>query len=200
MRPIRPRRWDQRGEKCQGAGFSVNEHPMLHEPDSLQIGRTHQSPLIGRERELDTLRGLLYQLERYAGIHAGNQHTALPGIPLDTQRASQCVILMGEAGIGKTRLAEEVSREAQRRGWTVLWSRIYAQERGIPYRLWTEVLRKALGQGVWQEEETTPVVPSGLSVEQKESRLWDAVYQLLTSASETTPLIVALDDIQWADA
>ncbi len=200
------------------AGFSVNEHPMLHEPDSLQIGRTHQSPLIGRERELDTLRGLLYQLERYAGIHAGNQHTALPGIPLDTQRASQCVILMGEAGIGKTRLAEEVSREAQRRGWTVLWSRIYAQERGIPYRLWTEVLRKALGQGVWQEEEisgqsalyqplaallpeleTTPVVPSGLSVEQEESRLWDAVYQLLTSASETTPLIVALDDIQWAD-
>src|SRR5579883_680753 len=88
--------------------------------DGLSVGRTHQSPLVGRERELETLHGLLYQVERYA--QAREQHGA-PDIPLDTQRTAQCVMLMGEAGIGKTRLAEEVSREAQRRGWTVLWSR-----------------------------------------------------------------------------
>jgi predicted ATPase/DNA-binding SARP family transcriptional activator len=189
--------------------------------DGLSVGRTHQSPLVGRERELETLHGLLYQVERYA--QAREQHGA-PDIPLDTQRTAQCVMLMGEAGIGKTRLAEEVSREAQRRGWTVLWSRIYAQERGIPYRLWTEVLRKALDQGVWQEEEISnqpslyqplvallpemetaqggspvPSALSRLSLEQEQSRLWDAVYQLLATASETTPLVIVLDDVQWAD-
>jgi len=187
--------------------------------EGLQIGRTHQSPLVGRERELETLHGLLYQIEQYAQARHG-----APDIPLDTQRAARCVVLMGEAGIGKTRLAEEVSREAQRRGWTVLWGRIYAQERGIPYRLWTEVLRKALDQGVWQEEEIsnqlslyqslaallpelesarsgspTPLALSGLSLEQEQSRLWDAVYQLLATASETAPLVIVLDDVQWAD-
>lgn len=197
--------------------------------EGLQIGRTHQSPLVGRERELEALRGLLSQGEHYAEVYAGGQHGAV-GIPLDTQRVSQCVVLMGDAGIGKTRLAEEVSREAQRRGWTVLWSRIYAQERGIPYRLWIEVLRKALDQGVWQEEEisgqpslyqplvallpelestppqgvtsagsSAPLALSGLLLEQEQSRLWDAVYQLLATASETTPLAIVLDDVQWAD-
>lgn len=189
--------------------------------EGLQIGRTHQSPLVGRERELETLRRMLYQVERYA---QARERYGTPDIPLDTQRAAQCVVLMGEAGIGKTRLAEEVSREAQRRGCTVLWGRVYAQERGIPYRLWTEVLRKALDQGVWQEEEIsnqpslyqslaallpeletarsgspTPLALSRLSLEQEQSRLWDAVYQLLATASETTPLVIVLDDVQWAD-
>ena len=192
-------------------------------PDSgelvaLQIGRTHQSPLIGREHELAVLHDLLHSLERYAELHVGDRQYA--GIPLDTQRYPQCVLLMGEAGIGKTRLAEEVSREAQRRGWAVLWSRIYAQEGGIPYRLWTEVLRKAIGQGVWLEEELsthpsiyqplTTLLPEleprlartaspTIALEQEQSRLWDAVYQLLASASESTPLVIVLDDVQWAD-
>src|SRR5258707_9488790 len=63
------------------------------------------------------------------------------------------MVLMGEAGIGKTRLAEETAREAQLRGWAVAWSYVYAQESGIPYRLWTEVLRRIITQGLWQEQD-----------------------------------------------
>src|SRR5712692_4645191 len=51
---------------------------------------------------------------------------------------------MGEAGIGKTRLAEELNQEANARGWAVAWSRAYEQEGTIPYRPWTEVLRTLL--------------------------------------------------------
>jgi predicted ATPase/DNA-binding SARP family transcriptional activator len=185
---------------------------------ALQIGRTHQSPLIGREREVGMLHELLHHLGQYAKLRMGDHERS--AIPLDTQRYPHCVLLMGEAGIGKTRLAEEVSREAQQRGWTVLWSRIYAQEGGIPYRLWTEVLRKAISQERWLEEEasshpsiyqplatllpelesrlpraTSPV----LALEQEQSRLWDAVYQLLAVASKSTPLVIVLDDIHWAD-
>jgi len=48
---------------------------------------------------------------------------------------------MGESGIGKTRLAEEVSFEADIRGWSVVWAHGYEQEGTIPYRPWAEIFR-----------------------------------------------------------
>ncbi len=207
------------GNEAAAESSRQNASMGFSELNGLQIGRTHQRPLIGRERELGVLRAVLDQLERYVEFHMGERRRTAD-IPLDTQRTAQCIMLMGEAGIGKTRLAEEVSREAQRRSWMVLWSRIYAQERGIPYRLWTDALRKALSQGVWEEEEVSShpsiyqplamllpeletrlpqVAPSGLALEQEQSRLWDAVYQLFATASESIPLVIVLDDIQWAD-
>jgi tetratricopeptide (TPR) repeat protein len=133
----------------------------------------------------------------------------------------QCVILMGEVGIGKTRLAEETGREAKRRGWAVAWSRSYAQESNIPYRLWVEVLRKAMAQGLWQRQEIArrPLIYQALEVllpelhdllpqiapssptppEQEQLRLWEATRALLIAISESTPLFIVLDDLQWAD-
>src|ERR1051326_7301776 len=133
--------------------FVARQHSASNSADltTLQIGRTHQSPLIGRDRELDILHALLLNAEQYTHTQTADRKK-VTGIPLDTQRSAQCVILMGEVGIGKTRLAEEVSREAQRRGWNVLWSRVYSQESGVPYRLWTEMLRKAISQGILKEE------------------------------------------------
>src|SRR5207244_841319 len=118
-----------------------------------RVGRgRRRGRIIGRAGEMGILRDLPCDAEQHAHRQAADRKK-IAGIPLDTQRTAQCAILMGEAGIGKTRLAEEVSREVQRRGWNVLWSRLYAQESGVPYRLWTEVLRKAIDQGIWEEEE-----------------------------------------------
>ncbi len=192
---------------------------------------------MGRNRELEALRSMLLGVEQGARTQTGAQRRST-GIPLDTQRHPQCMLLMGEAGIGKTRLAEEMSREAQRRGWSVVWSRTYAQESGIPYRLWTEALRKIinLAQGAWpqpvgaglapalrfpQESSLQPLtallpeldevfISSGsgyagqrqslpLQPEQEQLRLWEATRDLLTNVSESTPLLIVLDDVQWAD-
>ncbi|HEU5231147.1 MAG TPA: DUF6788 family protein, partial [Ktedonobacteraceae bacterium] len=191
------------------------------------IGRTHQNPLIGRTHELELLRTMLLQTEHGAQLHLVGQRRSL-GIPLDTQRRPQCMVLIGESGIGKTRLAEEISREAQAQRWTVIWSRTYVQERGIPYRLWTEVLRKVLNIGVGvvpalrtSSQETLPLqpltallpelndmfprvvsanAPIHFMPEQEQLRLWEATRDLLTTISESTPLLIVLDDIQWADA
>jgi DNA-binding SARP family transcriptional activator/tetratricopeptide (TPR) repeat protein len=198
--------------------------------EAVQVGRTHRSPLIGRERELRTLRDVLLHVEHSS---ASQQSPLLPRyaeLPLDTQRRPQCVLLLGEAGIGKTRLAEEASRQACDRGWSVIWSRAYAQESGIPYRIWIDVLRKALEilgpLGVAAPrtaQATTPhslrdtliplstllpelqssypssggIIPS--LREQEQLRLWEAVHGLLTGLSAETPLLIVLDDVQWAD-
>ncbi len=130
--------FDEEGvtEHAQQAHAAEEAKTMTSE---ISIGRMNQSTLVGRDRELDALHQLLMQVEL-------SQHT---GATAAAQIASQrpracCLILMGEAGIGKTRLAEENAREAQKRGWNVLWGRVYPQERSIPYRLWTAMLRSVL--------------------------------------------------------
>src|SRR3989440_1503340 len=187
----------------------------------VQIGRSHQTPLIGRDQELESMYQLLLANEQGVRTQLGSRKKA-PSLPLDTQRRPQCILLVGEAGIGKTRLAEELSQLVQKRGWAVAWSRVYAQESSVPYRQWTEVLRNAMTHGFWQHQEISkhPVVyqplstllpelhdqlpqvefPLPLSPEQEQLRLWEATLELLNIISERTPLLLVLDDFHWADA
>jgi len=145
----------------------------------LQLGRHNQSPLVGRDRELATMRQLMLAIEATLADEAqGNQpeeplasHSSrdLPGqsaqaeikvsrppsTPEESggissansskkQKIPPFLLLMGESGIGKTRLAEELSLEANTRGWSVAWSHAYEQEGTIPYRPWTEILHTLL--------------------------------------------------------
>ena len=130
-------------ENLLGRKKQANAQGLEREPASteISIGRNNQSPLVGRDLEVTALQHMLAEVEAMqeatASEHALFQSTR------QTPHA-HCIVLMGEAGIGKTRLAEEGAREAQRRGWTVIWSHAYPQEQGIPYRLWTAALRNVL--------------------------------------------------------
>jgi predicted ATPase/Tfp pilus assembly protein PilF len=205
----------------------------------IQIGRSNQSPLVGREHELHVLQQLLISTEEFRPVGSGGQIKAasIAAVTIETQHP-QCMALMGEGGIGKTRLAEEAAREGQRRGWAVIWSYVYAQESGIPYRLWTETLRRIIIHDLWQEQDLAQrphmfdqleaLLPEmrelidrnekgeeAVAVDTERGRardtfdlhryaeqvlLWEAVYELLVTISARTPLMIVLDDVQWADA
>ncbi|GCE14448.1 DUF6788 family protein [Tengunoibacter tsumagoiensis] len=213
--PAEPRSGEEGRSLAQrGSIASANEIA------AVQIGRSHQSPLIGRERELGLLNALVNTTDTTLRYRlAAQKRTALS--TLDPHRRPQSVLLLGDVGIGKTRLAEEVSREAKKRGWAVAWSRVFAQEGSIPYRLWTEVLRKAMEQGAWQRKEVATrsltfqplsallpemqeyllptIYATSLPPEQEQLRLWEAARELLTLISSSTPLLIVLDDLQWSD-
>ena len=126
---------------------------------ALQLGRHNQSKLIGREGELAAMQRFLLTLEKIEPEQAQEDEKATPGTPRmesvkesairasrqrRTQKPTHFLVLMGESGIGKTRLAEEISHEANMRNWSVVWAHAYEQEGTIPYRPWTEILRALL--------------------------------------------------------
>src|SRR6185369_11252478 len=53
-------------------------------------------------------------------------------------------LVVGEAGIGKTRLVEELAREVTDRGGIALWGRCWEGAGAPPYWPWTQVLRAYL--------------------------------------------------------
>src|SRR5262249_52809825 len=124
------------------------------------------------------------------------------------------LLLRGDAGIGKTRLIEEVAGEAERRGARALLARAYESSSILPFRPWVEAFRggrlvstdliPALG-GRWRNELTRLFpelsdsdVPPPITPE-LHVRLFEAVDDLVAHVSATQPLVVLLDDLHWAD-
>ncbi|GCE24706.1 hypothetical protein KDA_01900 [Dictyobacter alpinus] len=114
---------------------------------TFQLGRHYQSPLIGRDREFHTMRQVMHSLQKKVAAAASitqpltQQHFPTTATSSLRTRNPHFILLRGEPGIGKTRLAEELSLQAYKDGWTVAWSRSYEQESSIPYHPWTDLLR-----------------------------------------------------------
>jgi len=120
---------------------------------TFQLGRQKQSPLVGRSQEQQVMYQLLLSLEASspqlvaANITIDDTSAATqvlpPTFPIGAKQP-HFLLLTGDSGIGKTRLAEELSSEANARGWAVAWSRAYEQEGNHAYRSWIELLRTLL--------------------------------------------------------
>jgi DNA-binding CsgD family transcriptional regulator/tetratricopeptide (TPR) repeat protein len=130
------------------------------------------------------------------------------------------LLLAGEPGIGKTRLAEESVAEARRRGMTVLWGRCHEGEGAPAFWPWVQILRAYLrdrdGATVRQDmaggaadiatilpelrdlAPDLPQPPPG-DPEQIRFRLFDAIASFLGRAAVRRPLLLVLDDLHWAD-
>jgi DNA-binding SARP family transcriptional activator/tetratricopeptide (TPR) repeat protein len=158
-------------------------------------------PLIGRTAELHTLR------QAYAGSRAG-----------------RFVAITGEAGIGKTRLAEEFIEQVRDRSGAIITARCYEGEVILPYSLFADILRAAIAQpdrlhqldrlpAVWVSEAARlnpelislrPDLPAPppLDNPSAQGRFFEGVTQVLLALCATdqqTPAILFLDDLNWVD-
>ncbi|MGH9009086.1 MAG: ATP-binding protein, partial [Acidimicrobiia bacterium] len=152
---------------------------------------------VGRDAELERLQQL------WKEATAGERRVAL---------------LAGEPGVGKTRLAAEVAIRVNDRGGAVLAGRC-DEDLGVPYQPFVEALRHfvdhtpsqaleerlgryggELARLVPELSERVADLPAPLrsDPETERYRLFDAVAAWLTAAAAEEPLVLVLDDLQWA--
>jgi DNA-binding CsgD family transcriptional regulator/tetratricopeptide (TPR) repeat protein len=112
----------------------------------------------------------------------------------------QVVLVAGEPGAGKTRLAEEAVDQARESGLACALGRASEDEGSPPYWPFLQVFR---GLGVSPPAElygelTGDDGPAGSARER--FRLFEVTTEALVAAAQPSGLLIVLDDLQWADA
>jgi tetratricopeptide (TPR) repeat protein len=155
--------------------------------------------LLGRERELATLSDALDAASSGKG---------------------RLVLIRGEAGIGKTRLADGLAREAMQRGARVLWGRCWEAGGAPAYWPWLQAIRsylaeadrdaveRALGTGgehlariLPELRELVTGLPEMTPEDTEASRfhVFEAASRFLRTIAAARPLVLILDDLHAAD-
>ena len=163
------------------------------------LARIARGRLIGRERELEELKA------HWRRAVEGHSHLLL---------------LSGEPGVGKTRLARELMVYARLQGATLLWGRCYEQEVAVPYRPFTdalrdyiasrpaETLRRQMGAAASElarlapdlHHKLGPIPPNPhLNPQEERLRLFDHLATFLQNLAAEGPVLFFLDDLHWAD-
>jgi tetratricopeptide (TPR) repeat protein len=177
------------------------------------------------ERELDPVRWP-------APVAAAVERHRLVGRTVELEYLSRCwreaiegqrslVLLAGDAGIGKTRVAAELAARARDDGAVILYGR-FDEETLTPYqpvvemlRGWSagaplDVLRDRLGPraaelGILLPEfgpppaDTVPAAMSGSEADAQRFRFFDAVAALIGEIGAESPVVLVFDDLHWAD-
>jgi DNA-binding NarL/FixJ family response regulator len=116
---------------------------------------------------------------------------------LDGRR--QVVLIAGEPGAGKTRLAEEAVDQARELGLAVAVGRASEDEGSPPYWPFVQVFRGLPGRPpVHLQDGLAGGGPAGSATER--FQLFEAAALALVNAAQPNGLLVVLDDLQWADA
>ena len=159
--------------------------------------RPGQSPFVGRAAELGFLR------EEFEAVASGG--------------GGRLVLITGEAGVGKTRLVRQLAEQVRVGGAKFLEGR-YLREEGTPFGPWGEILREGM-RGISRDEAALAVGPyagdllrvfpeleaqlgeetgEATSLPGPQLGLYSGIAHVLDSLSQWVPLIVLVNDLQWA--
>ena len=175
--------------------------PGSQQPEPPLVGRSGAvaGPFIGRGPELQALR-----------------------VALDRTVAGtdQLILLAGDAGMGKTRLCQEVAAEAARRDIPTVWGRCFEEPGAPPYWPWIQAIRSLLDsrddahlRALLGDETVSiaAIVPelrprlgnppplSAMDADQQRFQLFHAITQLWQRTAAEGALLLILDNLHWAD-
>lgn len=177
------------------SGHSIVSGPTSPQSLDSAAERQHaETTIVGREAELAKLREALTR----AAIGKGG-----------------LVALVGEAGVGKSRVVEELIARAAHPGLRVLLGHAYETEQILPFGPWVDALRTGqleersqIAQEIgfaWRAElarllpELAPPdarTPTGMP---DYLRLFESVLRFLVASTRDRTLLLILEDLHWAD-
>jgi len=117
---------------------------------------------------------------------------------LDGQR--QVVLVAGEPGAGKTRLAEEAVDQARELGLACALGRASEDEGSPPYWPFLQVFRGLHGRPPAELYGGLAAGDGAAGSARERFRLFEVTAEALVAAAQPSGLLVVLDDLQWADA
>jgi predicted ATPase/DNA-binding SARP family transcriptional activator len=170
-------------------------------PPAIDPDRILKASLVGRADEIARMQ------RAFARARSGQQRV---------------IFVSGEPGIGKSRLARDFTRWGEdARQATVLWGYCYEMSGLLPYQPLTEAigaharmqpperLRAILGESAAHLAKIVPEIRSKLpelpqpeppGPEAERQQIYSAVARYLSALAAGRPVILILDDLQWADA
>lgn len=157
------------------------------------LGALPSGPLVGRDEEMS-------QMLQAIGAVVGGE--------------GRLVLLAGEAGAGKTRLAQEATLELRNRDFLIAAGSSFEPRQSVPYdpfldvlttiyvavssNLRSEIGRRWASMGRLLPEAGIPA-PTGTDNPEEHEWLPRAVVAFVRAAADETPVAILLDDLQWAD-
>ena len=159
-----------------------------------------RTPFVGREAEQTELRRLVAQVRSGTGT---------------------LIMIGGEPGVGKTRLAEELSVDCSREGFQTFTGHCYEMAGAVPYVPLVEAYEQALARAPGPEafrrflggeapeiarlvpmlRRVCPDIPPPLDLpaDQERRYLFNSIWEVLARTARSRPTLLVLDDIHWAD-
>ena len=184
---------------CQPLFASAPMSDESRAPDApSELPELDTPPLVGRDEEIEQL------LAFWKAACSGQ---------------GRAVLVSGEAGVGKTRLVAELVQSAGWRDGAVLRGRCYEHQRSLPLQPLAEALQNGLpylprlepeALQPWMLAEVASLLPdlgryypglpppAPLAPTHAQDRLLIAVTSFLAASSAQVPLLVVLEDLQWA--
>ncbi|MFN8441393.1 MAG: BTAD domain-containing putative transcriptional regulator [Caldilineaceae bacterium] len=164
--------------------------------------------------------GVKAPVRSHSAIHLVGRRTEWEALQQHWQRVTSqdahFVCIWGEAGIGKSQLAEEMLKWASQQGITAVRTRTYAGEGQLAYAPIVEWLRSDALRvvrprlaAVWLSEAARLMpeilsehasipAPEPMIESWQRQRLWEALARALLAAPQ--PILLLIDDLQWCDA
>jgi serine/threonine protein kinase/class 3 adenylate cyclase/sugar lactone lactonase YvrE len=174
------------------AGSAPRESPL---PIGGFLGALPSGPLVGRDEELAAILTAIDTVEAGTG---------------------QLVLLVGQRGVGKTRLAQEVTLLAHKRGFLIATGRCYQSEQAVSHFPFRDALHMALTgassrlrresprrwpylAGLLPDEVRAPTPDPHADASELQQRLVRSVAGFVVALAQERPVALLLDDLQWAD-